>query len=192
MDFPIVHLLDEALSLDWLMSYFHPLGLRCPACQTDHTDAQVFRVNRASAVAVYRCRTCARVYHVYTGTIFAGCHLTPTQVVLLLRGVLQGQASAQLARELHLSEKTVLKWRHRIQTQAEALQPDSPLPDSTTESDEMFQNAGEKRDRTLRADRSATLPRQQTARARDVCQRSPAHSGDGGPGQRSGALAGGA
>jgi hypothetical protein len=43
-----------------------------------------------------------------------------------------------------MTEKTALKWRHRIQANAERLQPDSPLPDQQTESDELFQNAGEK------------------------------------------------
>jgi transposase-like protein len=89
------------------------------------------------------------VYTLYSGTVFEGSHLTPTEVILLLRGVLQGQASAQLARELGRTEKTVLKWRHRLQDRAEQLQPDSALPDPATESDEMFQNAGEKRRGTL-------------------------------------------
>ena len=78
--------------------------------------------------------------------MFEGSQLTPPQVVLLLRGFVQGQTSAQLARELGLAYKTVLKWRHRVQANAEALQPDSPIPDTHSESDEMFQNAGEKRD----------------------------------------------
>ena len=34
---------------------------------------------------------------------------------------------AHLARELELAEKTVLKWRHRGQARAEAIQPDSRL-----------------------------------------------------------------
>lgn len=62
-----------------------------------------------------------------------------------MRGVFQGQSSAQLARELELTPKTALKWRHRLQAQAQALQPDTPLAHSQTESDEMFQNAGEKK-----------------------------------------------
>jgi hypothetical protein len=70
--------------------------------------------------------------------------------VLLLRGFLQGQSSEQLARELGLTDKTVLKWRHRVQANAVKLQPDSPVSDAEAECDEMFQNAGEKRDRTLR------------------------------------------
>ena len=98
---------------------------------------------------MYRCQQCDGIYHLYSGTLFAGSHLTPSQVVLLLRGVLGGQSSAQLARELDLAYKTVLKWRHRIQANAERLQPDSALSDPATESDELFQNAGEKRRGTL-------------------------------------------
>jgi hypothetical protein len=68
---------------------------------------------------------------------------------LLLRGFLQGQSSAQLSRELDLAYKTVLKWRHRFQANAETLQPETPIPDHYSESDELFQNAGEKRCRAL-------------------------------------------
>jgi transposase-like protein len=70
--------------------------------------------------------------------------------VLLLQGVLQGKPSAQLGREIGLTEKTVRKWRHRLQAQAERLQPDSALPNLETESDELFQNTGEKRRGGLR------------------------------------------
>jgi hypothetical protein len=38
----------------------------------------------------------------------------------------------------------VLQWRHRLHDRAGAIQPDTPLPDTVTESDEIFQNAGEK------------------------------------------------
>jgi DNA-binding CsgD family transcriptional regulator len=44
-------------------------------------------------------------------------------VVLLLRGFVQGQSSEQMARELGLTPKTVLKWRHRVQANAERMQP---------------------------------------------------------------------
>ena len=50
-----------------------------------------------------------------------------------------------LAQELQLNYKTVLDLRHAIQKNAEQQQPDTALPDSETETDEMFQNAGEKR-----------------------------------------------
>ena len=145
MDFPILTLLDTAASIAWIEQHFHPDGFGCPHCQANLTDARVFRTNRGSGLPVYRCRRCQGVYTLYTRTIFEGCQLFPAQVVLLLRGVFQGQASAHLARELNLTEKTVLKWRHRLFAQAERIQPESPLPDTATESDEMFQNAGEKK-----------------------------------------------
>ena len=146
MDFPIIDLLDEEISVAWLIKHFHPDGLTCPHCQADSTEARYFRTNVGSGLPVYRCHDCDGIYHLYSGTLFEGSQLTPPQVVLLLRGFLQGQSSAQLSRELVLAYKTVLKWRHRVQANAEALQPESALPDSHSESDELFQNAGEKRD----------------------------------------------
>ena len=67
------------------------------------------------------------------------------QVVLLIRGVLKGESSKMLSTELGINYKTILTLRHEIQANAEQLQPDTPLPDDETETDEMFQNAGEKR-----------------------------------------------
>jgi transposase-like protein len=145
MDFPIIDLLDKELSVAWLMKHFHPEGLKCPHCQADSSEARSFRTNVGSGLPVYRCHQCDGIYQLYSGTLFEGSQLTPAQVVLLMRGFLQGQSSAQLSRELELAYKTVLKWRHRFQANAEALQPENALPDSHSESDEMFQNAGEKR-----------------------------------------------
>jgi transposase-like protein len=151
MDFPILTLLDTEASIAWIEQHFHPDGFGCPHCQASLSDARLFRTNRGSSLPVYRCRNCQGVYTLYSRTLFEGAQLLPAQVVLLLRGVFQGQASAQLARELELTEKTVLKWRHRLQDRAEAIQPDTPLPDTATESDEMFQNAGEKKLGAFRA-----------------------------------------
>jgi transposase-like protein len=145
MDFPIIDLLDDEMSEAWVMKHFHPEGMKCPHCQTSSERGRFFRANSGSGLAVYRCKTCQGVYHLYSGTLFEGSQLTPSQVVLLLRGFVQGVSSAQLSRELRLAYKTVLKWRRRVQANAERLQPDTPLPDYETESDEMFQNGGEKR-----------------------------------------------
>jgi transposase-like protein len=145
MDFPIIDLLDDEVSAAWLERHFHPQGLRCPHCQASRQEAWFFRVNAGSGLPVYRCQRCRGIYHLYSGTVFAGSQLAPSHVVLLLRGVLQGQPSKQLARELGLTEKTVLLWRHRLQRQAQQFQPQTPLGDAEVETDEMFQNAGEKR-----------------------------------------------
>lgn len=160
MDFPIIDLLDLDESVAWLESHFHAEGLKCPHCQAGQEQARFFRVNHGSGLPVYRCRSCQGIYHLYSGTLFAGSQLAPQQVVLLLQGVLQGKPSKQLARELGLTEKTVLLWRHRLQAQAETLQPSTALPDRAAESDELFQNAGEKRDRALRPQRPAASARQ--------------------------------
>jgi len=149
MDFPIIDLLDADQCIAWVEQHFHPEGLKCPHCHAAHDEARFFRINGGSGLPVYRCQRCQGMYHLYSGTVFGGSHLAPVQVVLILRGVLQGQPSAQLAREIGLTEKTVLKWRHRLPAQAEEVQPNPPLLDQATESDEMFQNAGEKRRRTL-------------------------------------------
>ncbi len=163
MDFPIIDLLDHDQCVAWLEHHFHPTGLRCPHCATPRDAARLFRINAGSGLPVYRCHRCQGIYNLYSGTVFAGSHLVPEHVVLLVRGVLQGQPSAHLAREIGLTEKTVLKWRHRLQARAEQLQPDTPLPDQATESDEMFQNAGEKRRRAFRPGRPAAASREQAA-----------------------------
>ena len=103
MDFPIIDLLDNDQCLAWLEQHFHPAGLRCPHCQASRTEARLFRVNAGSGLPVYRCRRCQGIYNLYSGTVFAGSHLVPEHVVLIVRGVLQGQPTAHLAREIGLT-----------------------------------------------------------------------------------------
>jgi hypothetical protein len=149
MEFPIADLLSQEESEAWIETHFHPDGLKCPTCGAAVDEATPFRTTRKSQLIVYRCRRCRHVYNLYSGTIFQQRHLSPQQVVLLLRGVLKGEPSNVLANELGLHYLTVLDLRREIQSQAERLQPETPLPDLETESDELFQNAGEKRHRTL-------------------------------------------
>jgi len=145
MDFPIDELLDEELSEAWLLKYFHPEGLSCPHCEASVEEARAFRTTQKSQVRVYRCKRCQGVYTVYSGTVFAAKHFRPAQAILLLRGVCKGQPAAEMARELGVSRQTVHEMRKRLQGNAEARQARSPLGDARTETDEMFQNAGEKR-----------------------------------------------
>ena len=79
-------------------------------------------------------------------------------MVLLLRGVCKGETTATLARELSLPRATVHVLRQQPQENAQAMQPDTPLPDGVTETDEMFQNAGEKRRETRRSRRPTAPP----------------------------------
>jgi transposase-like protein len=145
MEFPITELLDIEQSEKWIEEHFHPDGLKCPRCGASVEEAHLFRTTKRSQLTVYRCNRCGQTYNLYSGTVFQQRHLTPQQVILLLRGVLKGEPSTTLAAELEVSYKTVLDIRHDVQDNARQMQPDTPLADNVTESDEMFQNAGEKR-----------------------------------------------
>ena len=145
MEFPIHDLLGYEESVEWLMTHFHPDGVSCPECQQPVENAREFRRTKRSELTVYRCRQCESIYNLYTGTVFQGRHLPPPKVVLLMRGVCKGEPTTVLSAELEMDYKMALELRHEIQANAEKLQPETPLPDQQTETDEMFQNAGEKR-----------------------------------------------
>ncbi|HET8669426.1 MAG TPA: zf-TFIIB domain-containing protein [Candidatus Saccharimonadales bacterium] len=149
MEFTITELLSEEASESWISEHFHPKGLKCPKCGMDVTKSYEFRRTKRSNLKVYRCRGCGQIYNLYSGTIFQQRHLKPSQVVLLVRGVVKGESSKVLAAELGLNYQTVLSLRHALQANAASWQPTSPLPDQVHESDELFQNAGEKRRGTL-------------------------------------------
>jgi len=145
MEFPITDLLGSEQSEQWLLDHFHPEGLKCPCCKSSVDRANVFRITRKSALKVYRCRECKSIYNLYTGTVFEQRQLRPQQAVLLIRGVLKGEPSNVLATELELNYVTVLQLRRKLQDNAKILQSEEPVPDFEAESDELFQNAGEKR-----------------------------------------------
>ncbi len=170
MEFPITDLLSPEESAQWILEHFHPQGLKCPWCQSPVEQANRFRVTRKSQLQVYRCKNCQHIYNLYTQTVLQQHHLTPQQVVLLLRGILKGETTNELAAELHLNYLTVLTLRRELQENAEHLQADTPVPDLEAESDELFQNAGEKRSKACQPTKTASAPRQQTAWARHVCQ----------------------
>ena len=143
MIFPITDLLDDEHSEKWLLEHFHPDGLHCPKCAS--TKRRIFRKTQTSRLTVYRCLQCEGIYNLYSGTLFEEKHLRPSQVVLLLRGVVKGESSMSLSEELGVSRSTVHELRKELQVNAQSLQPSMPLIDEHTETDEMFQNAGEKR-----------------------------------------------
>jgi transposase-like protein len=144
MDFPIVDLFDDDISEVWLLKYFHQNELKCPHCGKNVEEARVFRTNKKNRLTVYRC-VCQGIYNLYSGTVFEGKHFRPAQAILLLRGVCKGEPTATIAREIGVARQTAHDMRKAIQANAERMQPNDPLPDERTETDEMFQNAGEKR-----------------------------------------------
>ena len=127
MDFPIAELMDRAACLAWIERYFHSEGMSCPHCEAAVEKAAYFRRTKRSELEVYRCKECQGIYNLYSGTVFEGRYFRPEQVVLFIRGVCQGKAPAQLARELHLSRTTATEVRHLLQENAERAQPQAEL-----------------------------------------------------------------
>jgi len=64
--------------------------------------------------------------------------------VLILRGIAKGESTAGLSRELKVDRANLLYLRHKLQENALRNRSSGPLADEATESDEMYQNAGEK------------------------------------------------
>ena len=143
--------MDSASSTQWLLRYFHPDGLHCSHCGAGVAQARLFRTTQRSQLPVYRCRRCHGIYTLYSGTVFQGSHWRPAKGVLLLRGIFKGETSQALACELKLSRQTAHHFRRAVQVNVLRQQPNSPLPDAVTETDELFQHAGEKRRKTLKS-----------------------------------------
>lgn len=150
MIFPITELLDDQESQAWIEKDFHPKGLRCPGGEATREHARELRRHKRGFVD-YRCPNCQRTYNLYTGTIFAGSNWEPRRVVLLVRGVCKGDPATGLAQELALSRQCVWRWRKRLQANGSARVSAPALSAQETETDEMVQNAGEKRGATRRS-----------------------------------------
>ncbi len=146
IEFPIVDLMSSQSSYEWVVDYFHPQGMTCPHCGAALEEARTFRVTKSSQVPDYRCRVCDKTYNVYSQTVFEGRRLKPEQVVLLVRGVVKGEQAQILANEVGVCRQTVQLIRQQMQANARLLQPDNALDDDEqTETDELYQNAGEKK-----------------------------------------------
>jgi transposase-like protein len=146
IDFPITELMDDAACLVWLERHLHPSGFVCPHCRS--SNRRLFRATQA--FPAYRCRNCNGYYTILTDTAFEKTRQRPATIVLLLRGVAQGETSERLSRELGISYNQVLTLRHRLQDNANETAPMNQMQGTHFESDEVYQNAGEKRRRTSR------------------------------------------
>jgi transposase-like protein len=141
IDFPITELLDTSICMIWLERHLHPTGFTCPHCGSP--NRRLFR--RQKHFDAYRCRDCDGYYTLLTGTAFEKTRHSPATLVLLLRGITKGEATARLARELHISRKQMHTLRQRVQTNLNDTAPTELMQGTTFEADELYQNAGEKK-----------------------------------------------
>lgn len=102
--------LDAHRCRAWLAAQLHPTGPACPHCRLPVPQAQR---PRWLAWRRLQCTACGRSYRATTGTILAGCKLTPQQVVLLLLLLGLGQKPGAIARAVGCSAETVREWRAR-------------------------------------------------------------------------------
>jgi transposase-like protein len=136
LDFPIVDLMDQEGCRQKLFDLFHPEGFVCPRCQA-RAGLNIHRRHTDTPVLDYRCKSCRRVFNMYTNTPWQGTHLSPAQILLILRGIAKGESTATLAREVGISRQHLLRLRHAIQARALNDADHTPLPDDDTEADEM-------------------------------------------------------
>jgi hypothetical protein len=144
MRFPITDLLSDDECYAYLVEALHgPGGLACPEGHA-LPDGQAPHDRSRAPIVKYRCHQCGAVF--FTGTVWCGTHYDASTVVLVLRGFAQGVSTSQLADELDLDYSTLLERRHRVQAQAAKGSPVGlPSGSEAAEADEMFQNAGEKK-----------------------------------------------
>ncbi len=155
IDFPIDDLLDEKACLNWLERYLHQDGVKCPTCGA----SQRRLAQQNGCWPAWRCTGCDHYYTLLSGTVFEKTRQPPSKVVLLLRGIAQGESTARLSRELGIGRVRVNELRQQIQRNLLESCPQDPLPDDVLEADELYQNAGEKK-------RAASRPVRPSAKAR--------------------------
>lgn len=148
---PIQSLLDYEKCYDLLLTLFHPTGLYCP-CGCALKATQKPHKYSSTGLPSYRCKSCGKVFNIFTQTIFKGIHYGCKEIVLLLRGIAQGKTTLHLSKELGLNYKNLLDWRHKLQEFAYENRDNFPLIDNEVESDEVFINAGEKGEPHLEVD----------------------------------------
>jgi transposase-like protein len=169
MDFPLKDYLDEQACYRKLVELLHPEGLTCPRC--GQAERLGIHNRHREPVLEYQCGDCGRVFNAWTGTVLQGTHRRPRQILLILHGVATGEPTARMARELGCDRKHLLELRHRLQEHARRYLDRNPLDDAVVEADEMYQNAGEKRDSARRPGRPTATAGQPPPGPRHVRER---------------------
>jgi hypothetical protein len=144
MDFPLQDLLDEHKCYQKLIDLLHDGDLQSPY---GGGKSYVINDSRRSPVLTYKDKKRGGYFTIYTNTVFEWTHFKCSEVILLIRGFQQGVSTSQLSRELVRDYQNLLELRHKFMACGYYNLNRSVLGDRVTETDEMFQNAGEKGDK---------------------------------------------
>jgi hypothetical protein len=155
IDFPIAERLDDSPCLIWLERDLHPDGFACP--YGHRAERRRFRPQGDFPASC--CRACDGYDTLLTNTAFAKPRQRPATLVLLLRGIANGEPTTRLTRELGMSCKPLHTRRHRVPANLKATAPTDVMRGTAFEADELHQNAGEKKHAPSRPERSAAPPR---------------------------------
>jgi hypothetical protein len=88
LDFPITDLRDDRACYAQLVEWLHPDGLACPRCRRD--DRMLIHRRGRDPVLDFRCGHRHRVFNAFTGTALHGIRRRPRELVLIVRGFVQG------------------------------------------------------------------------------------------------------
>ena len=117
MIFPMKELLSEEECYKFLLRVLHPTGMTCP-CGKLVDETQKPHMTDRAPIFDYKCRTCGKVFNIFTRTMWSKSSWDCRTIALLIRGYTQGVPSLHLAKELDLDYESVLNRRHRWQEEA--------------------------------------------------------------------------
>lgn len=126
-DFP-----DDKACLDWLISYHHPKGIVCRACE------KVTKHYKVSGRRSYCCSQCGHHFYPTAGTIFHKSRTSLTDwfhVIYIMSSNKAGTSARQIQREIGVTYKTAWRMMHQIRSMMNA--PDEQL-EGDVEVDETF------------------------------------------------------
>jgi transposase-like protein len=131
---------DEQAAIDHFTAIRWRNGAFCPLC------GSVRKIHHFSDGRTHKCADCRKRFSIKVGTIFQDTKI-PLQnwlmAVWLITSHRKGIASTQLARDIHVTQKTAWFMLHRLRAAAQTQSFNAPL-DGVVEADETFVGGKEK------------------------------------------------
>ena len=84
----------------------------CPHCKS--AQVRIHRRGREPVVD-FRCRKCRKVFNVWQGTVFAGTHRTPTELLLLIEAIIDGRNNSAIAKSFGWQRAWVIQMARRLE-----------------------------------------------------------------------------